>query len=487
MKLTAFFLSFFFFFSSSLADEVTVTKKYYTSKGIEVEDIVIPNTTLFKYQGRSGYNADTQGCSAIAELYSQLGLEKNLQAIKDVFENWKKLALPLAIYALATQIPYVKEALVSSQFMSDFLAQVGGTSCESAFNFINKVNGVSYQAVSECMRTHADECNKDPDPNKCYLKYCGVHKSWYELVSGKTLSEITSNSTVLKKVSEALGMLNPGTAFDCAMGLPHPVSTDMTKEEFDEDVEELVREKGMSEIEAKTLLLLRATIPKVSISSHGMGIEVPKIDGKVMTITRALRLLQSDMLNDLNQLLAQISETNSTEEIKERVRTFESKYNVKLSADSYFVILKAVSEKLRKDCSVTSETCIVRSEALNRAKEKLVDLLSVKYALSVKEAMTRYIDQVKLYLLQQGGTGLATCSALSGKKLDLSPENIQNLVNQLDVIENRVRDEVDNYLSQKGVSPKDINKLSLEALKLLAKAVDGRDHKEGEVITFVLD
>ena len=186
-------------FASAQA-EVTVNKKYYTSTGIEVEDIQIPNTTLFKYQGRTEYDADTQGCSVIAQLYSSLGLSKNLSAVKDIFENWKEVILAGTIYSLATQFPYIKEALVSTQFISDFLAQVGGMGCSQVFSFINKVNGVSYEAVADCMNKHK-ECEKSDDPNKCYLEKCGVHKSWYELVSGKTFSNLVSDSEALKKVS----------------------------------------------------------------------------------------------------------------------------------------------------------------------------------------------------------------------------------------------------------------------------------------------
>ena len=481
-------------FSSTSQAELAVNKKYYTSTGIEVEDIQIPNTTLLKYQGKSGFDVDQQGCSAVAALYSALGLSKDLEAVKNIFENWKSIVLPAAIYALATQFPYVKEALVSSQFISDFLAQVGGMGCSQVFDFINEVNGVSKEKIAECIKNSG--CDESSDPNKCYLEKCGVHKSWYELVSGKTFSNLLSDSEALKKVSEALAMINPGTAFDCAMGLPNPVSTSMTKEEFDEDVQTLVTEKGMSEVEAKTLLFLRASIPKVSITSEGMGIDIPKIDGKVMTITRALNMLNEDMVSDLDTLLSDIDNATTEEEVKEKVSDFEDKYGVKLNSDFYFVVMRNVKKKLEEDCpntlsgSPTEEEaklfCPDRIQAFEEAKRKFSEVVSVKYALAVKEAMLRYIDQTKLYLLQQKNTGLAVCSSLSNKTLDMSEENVKAMIKQLDVLSDRVKSEVDSYLASKGVSEEDINKLSLLVSKLLAKAVDGKEHKEGEWVRFTI-
>jgi len=492
------FLSFLLltFSSSSFADTFQIKKKYYTSKGIEVEDVYVPNTTLFKYQGKSGFDAKTQGCSAIASLYSQLGLSKNLDAVKNVFDNWKSIVLPAAIYALALQSPYVKEALVSSQFISDFLAQVGGTSCESVFNFINKVNGVSKEKIAECMERNKD-CYTSSDPNKCFLERCGVHKSWYELVSGKTFSDLLKDDKALQKVNEVLAMVNPGTAFDCAMGLSHPVSTSMTKEQFDEDVRELVANKGMSEIEAKTLLILRATIPKVSISSSGMGLDVPKIDGKVLTLSRGLKLLQEDVLKDLSDLLNDVSTATSTEEVKKKVQDFADKYGIKVSLDNYFVLLRKINYKLQKDCPATTSgaevipadeekrACIKRTLAFNQAKEKLTKIISSLYAQKIKEAMLRYVNQTKVYLLQNKGKGVAVCSKLSGKKIDTSPEAVKTMLSQLDALKDQVKTEVDDYLETNGV--KDLKKAELEVVKLLATAVDGKEHKEGDRIEVTIE
>ena len=477
------------------ADTYTVKKKYYTSSGIEVEDVAIPNTTLFKYEGKNGYDVSNQGCSAVAALYSQLALKKNLDAVKNVIDNWKSLALPVTIYAIATQFPIVKEALVSSQFMSDFLAQIGGASCESVFNYINKVNGVSKKAVAECMRKWSSTCDSSPDPNKCFLKHCGVHKSWYELVTGKTFSNLLKDNDALKRVSEVLAMTNPKTAVECALGVTS--STDMSKEEFDKQVETLEREKGMNEIQAKTLLILMSTIPQVKISSDGMGLEVPKIDGKVVTITRGLKLLQEDLLKDLDSLLSNIESAKSEEEIKEKISNFAAKYGIEADLDNYFVLMRSVKKKLQKECPTTlsgsstvpeeemKRACLVRTQAFQQVGEEFTKLLSYLYAQRIKEAMLRYIDQVKLYLLQQKGKGVAVCSKTAGKKIDLSPESVSFMVSQLDTIRDQIETEINDYLSAGGID--DVKKTELSVVKLLAKAVDGKEHAEGERITFEVE
>ena len=479
--------------SVSYADTYQVKKKYYTSEGIEVEDVYIPNTTVFKYSGKKGYDVKTQGCSVIASLYSQLALEKNLGVVKNVFENWKSIALPLAIYAVATQFPVVKEALVSSQFMSDFLAQLGGTSCESAFNFVNKVNGISKDAVAECMRKWTPTCESSPDPNKCFLEHCGVHKSWYELVTGKTFSNLLKDKSALKKVSEVLAMVNPRTAVECAMGVH--VSTDMSKEEFDEQVG-VLESKGMSRVEAKTFLILASTIPKVNINSSGMGIEVPKIDGKAVTITRGLKLLQEDMLSDLQKLLSDIESSETEEEVKEKVSEFSSKYGITVSLDNYFFLMKSIKDKLSKDCPVmlsgkeavpqkeVKKACIARVTAFTEAEKEFTKLISYLYAQRIKEAMLRYLNQVKVYLLQNKGRGVAVCNKIAGTKIDFSPESVSFMVSQIDAVKEQVKTEIDDYLSASGID--DVKKAELNIVKLLAKAVDGKEHAEGEKITFEL-
>jgi len=486
-------LSLFFLSTTALADTYHVKKKYYTSKGIEVEDVVIPNTTVFEYKGKSGYDVKNQGCSAIASLYSQLALEKNLDAIKNVFDNWKSIALPLTIYAIATQFPIVKEALVSSQFMSDFLASLGGTSCEEAMQFINRMNGISKEAVTECMKKWSDTCNKSSDPNKCFLEHCGVHKSWYEMITGKTFSDLLKDNEALKKVSQVLAMVNPKTAVECAVGVH--VSTSMTKEQFEEQVAKL-EEDGMNEVQAKTLLFLMSTIPQVKISSNGMGLDIPKIDGKVVTITSGLKMLQEDLLNDLDNLLSYIETAKNRDEIKEKVKEFAAKYGIEIDLDNYFVLMQKVKEKLQEDCPTTlsgsevipekeaKNACLVRVQAFEQAKENFVKLLSYLYAERIKDAVLRYIDQTKLYLLQNKGKGVAACGKLSGTKIDFSPDSVKFMISQLDTIKDQVKTEIDDYLKASGIN--DVSEEELSIVRLLAKAVDGKDHAKGERIEFKL-
>ncbi|NIA09419.1 MAG: hypothetical protein GWP10_06750, partial [Nitrospiraceae bacterium] len=245
-------------FNNSIANDdnnnnLSIGGKYYTSKGISVKNLSIPNETFLKYSGRGGYSAKNEGCSAVSRLYSQLGLSMDLDAVKNLFNNWKSLALPVSLYALATQFPYVKEVLVSSQYASDFLAKLGGTNCDSAFNFVNKVNGVSPSAVSSCMKHWSSVCDKSGDPNKCYLEHCGIHKSFYELISGKKFASMLSDPSAKKKVETALAMINPKTTISCALGLP-ALPENMSSTQFQQSARNISAGKGIPLVASRTLL-----------------------------------------------------------------------------------------------------------------------------------------------------------------------------------------------------------------------------------------
>ena len=520
MRVLSLLLSFFLFLSSAFGGEVRITKKYYKSKGIEVEDFHVPSKTILSFKAKEGYDTEgLHGCSLLANYYGKLALNKNLKAVKELFEdwkdNWKDIALVFAIYAIATQLPYVKEALVSADFIQNFEARLGGFNCESTLRFIKRVSGVNEEAIERCLEEHKDECESSDDPSECFYKKCGVHKTWWELVTGKKFEEAVEDSSLLKKVGEIFAMINPKTTLSCALGLPN-VPENMTKEQFDQKAKEISESTGIPELATKSLLVLLTAVPEVKITSDGMGLSIPKIDGKAMSITRGLELLYEDLEKDLDTLFSQLEtayEEGDEEKIKEEVEAFASKYDLKIDADSWFTLFYYVRKKLKEDCPNTlagtynveeeQRACFERVTAFNQAKEIFAKIVAVKFALAVERAMLRYIDRTKFYLLQQKDTGVAVCKKIASvtggeeteetettsststyDKLDLSEKNLKAMIEQLDTLKERVKTEVGFFLLDKEVDRKEISKLSLKVALLLGKAVDGKDHKEGDRIRF---
>ena len=240
-----------FLLGTGIAKAEVVVKQdtYYTLDGIRVKEVSIPDQTVLSFKGKGEFSPETQGCSVMGQLYSQLGLSIDLNAVKNVIQNWKSIALPATLYALALQFPYVKDVLVSTQYISNALAKLGTTNCQSAFSFINKVNGVSPEAVAECYNRvfgSGGVCTTSDDPDQCFLEHCGVHRSWYELVSGKTFSELAKDSKALSKLNQVLSMIDPKTVMSCALGLSD-IPDDMDKAEFDANAVKVAEELGISE------------------------------------------------------------------------------------------------------------------------------------------------------------------------------------------------------------------------------------------------
>lgn len=495
-KLIALAGAFVIAFSSPVlgGGKVVEKREFYTSSGIKVEDVEIPSDVIVKNEGKSGWDVEAQGCSVMGKLYQELSLTKNLDALKEAFTNWKKLALPVTIYTLALQFPYVKDALVSAQYMSDFLAQIGGTSCEQAFDFINRVNGVDKEAVAECYNrvfSKGGVCTKASDPNKCFLEHCGVHKSWYELATGKAFSDLIKDKKALAKVNEVFTMVNPKTTMECALGLDVPVE-DMSEEDFNRNSQTVAEKLGTSQAVGKAVLALLYTLPEVKVSSKGLGIETAKIDGKVLSLSRSLDLIQKDLISDFNDLITGIT-TATPEEIKKKVEELSKKYGLNLSgADSYFVIMKYVKEKLDKDCPVKDgvlspdapDNCAERISAFEQAQNLLSQVIAYEYAKNVEVALIDYINRTKQYLLNANKTGLAVCSKVKGKKIDLSPESVKTQLAELDAIIEQLRT---TFAVKFGsYNQAEINRMLLQAVKDFAYAGTGREYKEGDRVNIVL-
>ena len=291
-----------------------------------------------------------------------------------------------------------------------------------------------------------------------------------------------------------LSMIDPKTVFSCALGISD-VPDKMSKSEFDANAVKVAQDLGINEPTAKILLTVVATLPSAEFTSQGLGLKVAKIDGQTLNLLYSLNLIRDDLEKDISNLLNSLNTAMTPDDVRRVLEPFTKKYNLDLTtAENVFRAYAYVKEKLNEDCKVSSGTvqgpdnCTYRIIAFEKAKRDLANVLLAKYVLSLKTLLDRYVDRTKAYLLQAGDKGLAECSRLHGKEIDLSPKAVDKLLKQLSLAKENVDQQLNDFLvNQLGVTPETVDSLTVEFMKDLAQAVDGKVHVEGEVITFSVE
>ncbi|MEM3426836.1 MAG: hypothetical protein QW212_01060 [Nitrososphaerales archaeon] len=124
--------------------------------------------TLNLLQGRigGGLTPSAGACGVNAAFSFLYGISNSLGSLDQFINNWQSAATVVALYALATYLPVVKEALLGANTLSNFLAQLRGFSCTQAIEGIKELNYQDSFLIKKCISKKLGISEDDVDVKK---------------------------------------------------------------------------------------------------------------------------------------------------------------------------------------------------------------------------------------------------------------------------------------------------------------------------------
>jgi len=303
-------------------------KTVYTVGDIQVKEPTSQTYTLLK--GKIEGNAGRGSCGDITQMLAAAGIQFNSQELQRLVENWKGLALPVALYFLATSLPVVKEVIVGARTLSQFVAQLGGASCEGIMKAIDRINITDSKLVQQCMANKLSNMSNvsDADINNVYnqcVNNAGV---------GNMLATIVGPDN-LGKAKEFLSYLDPQSYARCFLYNQGAQIIDPNAASYSQ----LQNLSFGDRIANLSVLLLPTLDVQGSIDNIRFG--TIKLDGKDVSLLEYLQKYKDDIKKDIQDFLDFIknfdfSQPDADQILQNKLNSIGQKYNIDISSFTTF-------------------------------------------------------------------------------------------------------------------------------------------------------
>jgi len=314
--------------SFSLAVEIRGYKAY--SPDWEIRNYPPPDKPFFKLYAHGGLKGMSCGAESLA--FYNFAMDFNLQALQDLFTNWKDMAFPLAIYTLASYFPVVKEALVGAEYLADTVASLKNFNCESAMKMINTYNKKTSKIVRACVLKRVSDHSSNPIPNI----WTASQKDIEEAVKGVPEDEIRkaydycmNNATLLdalpniSQINKYLQKYNPRKWLMCnyvsklgLRDLGDRYNADRTLLTSGGDVKTLAQ------------VFALAVTPEFIIDEHTKKLMLKPIEvsGRPLDAATLEEIIQQSVDDDFNDLMSYLDSSYSL--YIDKVKTMNNKYYI---------------------------------------------------------------------------------------------------------------------------------------------------------------
>lgn len=299
-----------------LADEIEF-RTTYTVGDFKVKEPGGQTYTLASGKIDAGL-AKGKSCGDIANLMATLGMNLDEESLKKLFDQWGDIALPAALYFLATATPIAKEVIVGARTLSQFVAQLGSMSCEGIMNAIDKLNLSDSTIVKKCMEKIVGGSNFDNIPDKKLREardYCIEHGSLSGLAEVLGLDGVTEFITYIDPRSYAMCLLQ-----NSGVNLLDPNTA---------SYHSVINANVLTKAASIAVLLLPTADMAGSLDSGHISFYTIKLDGEYLTLSQFVNKYIKSLKDDLQELLNYISSHQSnTDGITDAITQFSSKYGI---------------------------------------------------------------------------------------------------------------------------------------------------------------
>ena len=388
---------------SALAEEYKLEPSYSVG-GIKVKE---PKSESLEIAGAK-FGVETKGgtCNNVGNALAAMGINLNEDSLNKVVKNWSGMALPLALYFMATYTPIVKEAVIGAKSMSQMVAQLGNASCESMMKSIDSMNLEDSVLVRECMK---DKLNVKDLTSAGSVEKTAAYKYCLDPKNISVLGVFGDNKEGIKKF---VSFLDPQSFAKCQMAnagaIVDPENTSFT------DLNAMTFANRLG-------VLATGLLPSfnVDVSSGNFKASTLKIDGKEITILRYAEKMFEDLKNrDIKTVIEDIKGTlgtgnTTTDDMKNKLQQINQelgdKYNIDISGLSLLLELIARWDKQVADIGSTMTKGKDESfceQDLAAVKEVYLAKAMTKKALAALKAglLKKFMD-IELAATQSAATG----------------------------------------------------------------------------------
>lgn len=448
---------------------ITVLLLAYTSKAIaEIKYEYTPSYSAGQIQvyepkptsaeiasGKVGFGKAGGNCGDIANMMGVLGLNLNEKSLQNLVSNWKGMMLPVTLYLLSSYVPQAKEALMGARTLSQFVANLGGQSCEAVMKQVERMSMADSKIVDECMKnklgsgkTHS-QSEIDSAMDSC------IHNPG-------SMSLISALGGDPEKVGKFISFLDPQSYARCAAAnagikpLENASYEDLKKASFEDRI-------------ANIGILLMPTVD-VSLQDGNMKFSTMKIDGKDVSLLKYVDMVKSDLSDDIDKLLEDIEITRDEKAIIEILNKFGSKYNLDVSGISGLLELVALwgnSIDKKTEKVLTEKEAICKGEYYTIKNRYLKDELFRQALLAIKLALLNKMSAIEHAAAASaaigGGYG---CKDAEGKKVS------KETVDAMKEAKNNAIQQIDSKLSMLSSKDKACAEISAAIKKCLGRGAD---------------
>jgi len=370
MKTTTFILLLTLILNTSLvfAEDEIEFRTLYQIGNIQVKEPTSQTYTLLK--GKIEGNVGRGSCGDITQMLASAGIQFNSQELQRLVENWQGMALPVALYFLATSLPVVKEVIVGARTLSQFIAQLGGSSCEGIMRAIDRMNVSDSKIVQQCMANKLSSMN----PNS--VSDTIINQVYNECMSnaglGNMLATIVGPNN-LGKAKEFLSYLDPQSYARCFLHNQGAQILDPNNASYSQ----LSHLSFNDRVANLSVLLLPTLNLQGNIDNIHFG--TIKLDGKDVSLLEYLQRYKDEIKKDVEDFLIflegfDFSQPEAEQALQNKLNSIGEKYNIDIRSFTYFLeIFKEFGKYCNSSASALNTGRAACCAMYLTAKEKLIN------------------------------------------------------------------------------------------------------------------
>jgi hypothetical protein len=383
----------------ALAEEYKFEPSYNVG-GIKVKEPKAESLNIAT--ARLGGEAGQGGtCNNVGNALAAMGINLNEDSLNKVVKNWSGMALPLALYFMATYTPIVKEAVIGAKSMSQMVAQLGNASCESMMKSIDRMNLQDSSLVESCMAKQlGDRTGKDGEDKwkgKSSAEITKVYEHCLDPKNVNILDIFGKDADAEGKVKTFVSFLDPQSYVKCLM-FNNGIMVDPDTATLKDLQGEMKLKDGKLKAEGlpfenRLAILGTGLIPSFSVdaSSGDFKATTTKIEGKDLNIIYYAKQFKEDIkktvvpdvITHIQKALDKAIQGSATQDITATLTevkdAIEGKYNIDIT--NVLLILEFTArwdQEMKALLKPTQKELICKQKLDVVKKEDLPNLLSKK-------------------------------------------------------------------------------------------------------------